>query len=106
MAEAASQVAERSGLGRAPPAEDGGFPGPGRCRAQPWLAEDGRGGGRLRHPLYRFSPLRAFSSVPLSVTSLSAFILFPQDLLLAAAFVSDAQYNRNIPFKTSPEAVR
>lgn len=31
---------------------------------------------------------------------------FPQDLLLAAAFVSDAQYNRNIPFKTSPEAVR
>ncbi|KAF2987789.1 hypothetical protein EK904_015202, partial [Melospiza melodia maxima] len=28
------------------------------------------------------------------------------DLLLAAAFVSDAQYNRNIPFKTSPEAVR
>uniref|UniRef100_A0A8C3TT85 Ion transport domain-containing protein n=1 Tax=Catharus ustulatus TaxID=91951 RepID=A0A8C3TT85_CATUS len=30
----------------------------------------------------------------------------PQDLLLAAAFVSDAQYNRNIPFKTSPEAVR
>ncbi|XP_041273127.1 mitotic checkpoint serine/threonine-protein kinase BUB1 [Onychostruthus taczanowskii] len=29
-----------------------------------------------------------------------------QDLLLAAAFVSDAQYNRNIPFKTSPEAVR
>lgn len=44
--------------------------------------------------------------VPLPVTSLSAFILFPQDLLLAAAFVSDAQYNRNIPFKTSPEAVR
>eukprot|EP00076_Gallus_gallus_P018646 XP_015138848.1 two-pore calcium channel 3 isoform X1 [Gallus gallus] len=29
-----------------------------------------------------------------------------QELLLAAAFVSDAQYNRNIPFKTSPEAVR
>ncbi|KAM6083324.1 two pore channel protein 2-like [Chlamydotis macqueenii] len=29
-----------------------------------------------------------------------------QNLLLAAAFVSDAQYNRNIPFKTSPEAVR
>nr|XP_026649106.1 two pore calcium channel protein 1 isoform X2 [Zonotrichia albicollis] len=29
-----------------------------------------------------------------------------QDLLLAAAFVSDAQYNRNIPFRTSPEAVR
>uniref|UniRef100_A0A8C9L1L1 Ion transport domain-containing protein n=1 Tax=Pavo cristatus TaxID=9049 RepID=A0A8C9L1L1_PAVCR len=25
---------------------------------------------------------------------------------MAAAFVSDAQYNRNIPFKTSPEAVR
>ncbi|XP_067148978.1 uncharacterized protein [Apteryx mantelli] len=30
----------------------------------------------------------------------------PQGLLLAAAFVSDAQYNRNIPFETSPEAVR
>uniref|UniRef100_A0A8B9C4P4 BUB1 mitotic checkpoint serine/threonine kinase n=1 Tax=Anser brachyrhynchus TaxID=132585 RepID=A0A8B9C4P4_9AVES len=30
----------------------------------------------------------------------------PPELLLAAAFVSDAQYNRNIPFKTSPEAVR
>ncbi|KAM6270766.1 two pore channel protein 2-like isoform 2-T2 [Spheniscus humboldti] len=29
-----------------------------------------------------------------------------KDLLLAAAFVSDAQYNRNTPFKTSPEAVR
>ncbi|XP_052639875.1 uncharacterized protein LOC128140339 isoform X1 [Harpia harpyja] len=29
-----------------------------------------------------------------------------QDLRLAAAFVSDAQYNRNIPFRTSPEAVR
>ncbi|XP_019371642.1 PREDICTED: two pore calcium channel protein 2-like isoform X1 [Gavialis gangeticus] len=29
-----------------------------------------------------------------------------QDLLLAAAFVCDAQYNRNIPFETSPQAVR
>ncbi|XP_062427643.1 uncharacterized protein LOC134138260 [Rhea pennata] len=29
-----------------------------------------------------------------------------QGLLLAAAFVADAQYNRNIPFETSPEAVR
>ncbi|XP_032041610.1 two pore calcium channel protein 2-like isoform X2 [Aythya fuligula] len=29
-----------------------------------------------------------------------------EELLLAAAFVSDAQYNRNIPFKTSPQAVR
>ncbi|KAJ7404829.1 two pore calcium channel protein 1-like protein [Willisornis vidua] len=28
------------------------------------------------------------------------------DLLLAAAFVSDAQYNRNIPFRTSPGALR
>lgn len=31
----------------------------------------------------------------------------PQEkLLLAAAYVYDAQYNRNIPFETSPEAVR
>ncbi|XP_066863324.1 two pore channel protein 2-like isoform X1 [Kogia breviceps] len=29
-----------------------------------------------------------------------------QDLLLAAAYVSDAQYNRNVPFDTSPQAVR
>ncbi|XP_059973175.1 two pore calcium channel protein 1-like isoform X2 [Mesoplodon densirostris] len=29
-----------------------------------------------------------------------------QDLLLAAAYVSDAQYNRNVPFETSPQAVR
>uniref|UniRef100_A0A8C5XIC5 Ion transport domain-containing protein n=1 Tax=Microcebus murinus TaxID=30608 RepID=A0A8C5XIC5_MICMU len=29
-----------------------------------------------------------------------------QDLLLAAAYVSDAQYNRNVPFKTSPRAIR
>ncbi|KAM5227801.1 two pore channel protein 2-like [Ctenodactylus gundi] len=29
-----------------------------------------------------------------------------QDLLLAAAYVSDAQYNRNVPFQTSPQAVR
>ncbi|XP_044628808.2 two pore channel protein 2-like [Equus asinus] len=29
-----------------------------------------------------------------------------QDLLLAAAYVSDAQYNRNIPFETSPQAIR
>uniref|UniRef100_A0A2K6EKW5 Ion transport domain-containing protein n=1 Tax=Propithecus coquereli TaxID=379532 RepID=A0A2K6EKW5_PROCO len=34
--------------------------------------------------------------------------LFPgdQDLLLAAAYVSDAQYNRNVPFETAPQAVR
>ncbi|XP_012598225.2 two pore calcium channel protein 1-like [Microcebus murinus] len=29
-----------------------------------------------------------------------------EDLLLAAAYVSDAQYNRNVPFKTSPRAIR
>ncbi|XP_062979982.1 two pore calcium channel protein 1-like [Elgaria multicarinata webbii] len=29
-----------------------------------------------------------------------------EGLLLAAAYVYDAQYNRNIPFKTSPQAVR
>uniref|UniRef100_A0A673SYQ6 Ion transport domain-containing protein n=1 Tax=Suricata suricatta TaxID=37032 RepID=A0A673SYQ6_SURSU len=29
-----------------------------------------------------------------------------QNLLLAAAYVSDAQYNRNIPFETSPQAIR
>ncbi|XP_075452477.1 two pore channel protein 2-like [Ascaphus truei] len=29
-----------------------------------------------------------------------------KDLLLAAAYVYDAQYNRNIPFETSPQAVR
>ncbi|XP_032958249.1 two pore calcium channel protein 1 [Rhinolophus ferrumequinum] len=29
-----------------------------------------------------------------------------QDLLLAAAYVSDAQYNRNVPFKTSPRTIR
>ncbi|XP_067560459.1 two pore channel protein 2-like isoform X3 [Pseudorca crassidens] len=29
-----------------------------------------------------------------------------EDLLLAAAYVSDAQYNRNVPFETSPQAVR
>uniref|UniRef100_A0A2K6EKW6 Ion transport domain-containing protein n=1 Tax=Propithecus coquereli TaxID=379532 RepID=A0A2K6EKW6_PROCO len=28
------------------------------------------------------------------------------DLLLAAAYVSDAQYNRNVPFETAPQAVR
>uniref|UniRef100_A0A673T766 Ion transport domain-containing protein n=1 Tax=Suricata suricatta TaxID=37032 RepID=A0A673T766_SURSU len=28
------------------------------------------------------------------------------NLLLAAAYVSDAQYNRNIPFETSPQAIR
>ena len=37
------------------------------------------------------------------------FVLSPnqdQDLLLAAAYVSDAQYNRNVPFETSPQAIR
>ncbi|XP_064227884.1 two pore channel protein 2-like [Aotus nancymaae] len=29
-----------------------------------------------------------------------------EDLLLAAAYVLDAQYNRNIPFETSPQAIR
>ncbi|TKC44209.1 hypothetical protein EI555_018808, partial [Monodon monoceros] len=29
-----------------------------------------------------------------------------EDLLLAAAYVSDAQFNRNVPFETSPQAVR
>ncbi|KAM9063074.1 two pore channel protein 2-like [Sarcophilus harrisii] len=29
-----------------------------------------------------------------------------EDLLLAAAYVYDAQYNRNIPFETSPQAIR
>lgn len=29
-----------------------------------------------------------------------------QDLLLAGAYVSDAQYNRNVPFETSPQAIR
>ncbi|XP_042551488.1 two pore calcium channel protein 1-like [Dipodomys spectabilis] len=29
-----------------------------------------------------------------------------EDLLLAAAYVSDAQYNRNVPFETSPQAIR
>ncbi|CAD7687488.1 unnamed protein product [Nyctereutes procyonoides] len=29
-----------------------------------------------------------------------------EDLLLAAAYVSDAQYNRNVPFETSPRAIR
>uniref|UniRef100_A0A8C0X4T0 Ion transport domain-containing protein n=1 Tax=Castor canadensis TaxID=51338 RepID=A0A8C0X4T0_CASCN len=29
-----------------------------------------------------------------------------KDLLLAAAYVSDAQYNRNVPFQTSPQAIR
>ncbi|XP_045834592.1 two pore calcium channel protein 1-like isoform X2 [Meles meles] len=29
-----------------------------------------------------------------------------QALLLAAAYVSDAQYNRNVPFETSPRAIR
>ena len=29
-----------------------------------------------------------------------------QGLLLAAAYVSDAQYNRNVPFETSPRAIR
>uniref|UniRef100_A0A671G203 Ion transport domain-containing protein n=1 Tax=Rhinolophus ferrumequinum TaxID=59479 RepID=A0A671G203_RHIFE len=36
-------------------------------------------------------------------------LTFPQeeqDLLLAAAYVSDAQYNRNVPFKTSPRTIR
>uniref|UniRef100_A0A8C8RNU5 Ion transport domain-containing protein n=1 Tax=Pelusios castaneus TaxID=367368 RepID=A0A8C8RNU5_9SAUR len=32
--------------------------------------------------------------------------LLRPDLLLAAAYVYDAQYNRNIPFETSPQAVR
>ncbi|XP_028925827.1 two pore calcium channel protein 1-like [Ornithorhynchus anatinus] len=29
-----------------------------------------------------------------------------EDLLLAAAYVYDAQYNRNIPFETTPQAIR
>lgn len=29
-----------------------------------------------------------------------------QNLLLAAAYVYDAQYNRNIPFETSPQSIR
>ncbi|XP_006156692.1 two pore calcium channel protein 1-like [Tupaia chinensis] len=29
-----------------------------------------------------------------------------EELLLAAAYVSDAQYNRNVPFETSPQAIR
>ncbi|XP_075419261.1 two pore channel protein 2-like [Tenrec ecaudatus] len=29
-----------------------------------------------------------------------------EDLLLAAAYVSDAQYSRNVPFETSPQAIR
>ncbi|XP_046925643.1 two pore calcium channel protein 1-like [Lynx rufus] len=29
-----------------------------------------------------------------------------ENLLLAAAYVSDAQYNRNVPFETSPRAIR
>ncbi|XP_004844387.1 two pore calcium channel protein 2-like [Heterocephalus glaber] len=29
-----------------------------------------------------------------------------ENLLLAAAYVSDAQYNRNVPFQTSPQAIR
>ncbi|XP_007957706.1 two pore calcium channel protein 1-like [Orycteropus afer afer] len=29
-----------------------------------------------------------------------------EDLLLAAAYVSDAQYNRNVPFETSPQTIR
>ncbi|XP_032099586.1 two pore calcium channel protein 2-like isoform X2 [Sapajus apella] len=29
-----------------------------------------------------------------------------EDLLLAAAYVLDAQYNRNVPFETSPQAIR
>ncbi|XP_069351117.1 two pore calcium channel protein 1-like [Eulemur rufifrons] len=32
--------------------------------------------------------------------------LAQEDLLLAAAYVSDAQYNRNVPFETSPQAIR
>uniref|UniRef100_A0A8D2CPS5 Ion transport domain-containing protein n=1 Tax=Sciurus vulgaris TaxID=55149 RepID=A0A8D2CPS5_SCIVU len=31
---------------------------------------------------------------------------FRYNLLLAAAYVSDAQYNRNVPFRTSPQAIR
>ncbi|KAM9584811.1 LOW QUALITY PROTEIN: two pore channel protein 2-like [Trichechus inunguis] len=33
-------------------------------------------------------------------------LLGEQDLLLAAAYVSDAQYNRNVPFETSPQTIR
>ncbi|KAM4770911.1 uncharacterized protein WCC33_002687 [Rhinophrynus dorsalis] len=33
-------------------------------------------------------------------------VLNEKNLLLAAAYVYDAQYNRNIPFETSPQAVR
>ena len=29
-----------------------------------------------------------------------------RELLLAAAYVSDAQYNRNVQFETSPQAIR
>ncbi|KAB1256904.1 Two pore calcium channel protein 1 [Camelus dromedarius] len=47
----------------------------------------------------------------LSFPALTVFVplLSPtedQDLLLAAAYVSDAQYNRNVPFETSPQAIR
>ncbi|XP_029450184.1 two pore calcium channel protein 1-like isoform X2 [Rhinatrema bivittatum] len=38
---------------------------------------------------------------------INEYTKFPDaDLLLAAAYVYDAQYNRNIPFETSPQAVR
>uniref|UniRef100_A0A673SYV0 Ion transport domain-containing protein n=1 Tax=Suricata suricatta TaxID=37032 RepID=A0A673SYV0_SURSU len=54
-----------------------------------------------------FFPLRARTSLPILIVILS--FLSPkedQNLLLAAAYVSDAQYNRNIPFETSPQAIR
>uniref|UniRef100_A0A673SUB2 Ion transport domain-containing protein n=1 Tax=Suricata suricatta TaxID=37032 RepID=A0A673SUB2_SURSU len=47
------------------------------------------------------------ASLPILIVILS--FLSPkedQNLLLAAAYVSDAQYNRNIPFETSPQAIR
>jgi len=101
MAEAASQVAERPGGVPRNRENGGGMREASRTapqlRTAPW-------GGRGEY--LRVSALGLFRA-PAPTEQVSWFFFpFPQDLLLAAAFVSDAQYNRNIPFKTSPEAVR
>ena len=59
--------------------------------------------------LYSISTYKRKSKVSFPTLTVVLPLLSPnedQDLLLAAAYVSDAQYNRNVPFETSPQAVR
>lgn len=57
--------------------------------------------------LYSINTYQRKSKVSFPTLTVVLPLLSPnEDLLLAAAYVSDAQYNRNVPFETSPQAVR